>query len=115
MGLFMKSFIRSSSVSRTLVSNLNSSITILSWTNQPLQLIVTFQISFTKILWAHAEFTAECPVEVRHIAEAAIVGNIQHLLAFRRETRCCIAQPCSAHILMRRNSRQALERAQKMV
>src|ERR1700722_15125621 len=60
---------------------------------------------------AHSKFVPKRAVEIRDIAEAAIERDIQDLLAFRRETRCCVAQARSTHILMRRNSRQALERA----
>jgi hypothetical protein len=53
-------------------------------------------------------------IEIRNIAETTIERDIQNFFAFHREPRGCIAQARPAHILMRRNSGQALERPQKM-
>ena len=57
---------------------------------------------YREMLAGSPQIHAKCAVEIRDIAEAAIERDIHYLFALRCETRCCIAQARSTHILMRR-------------
>src|SRR5258707_13356235 len=65
--------------------------------------------------WGDAKFSAEGAVEVRHIAETAIEGDVEASCRLRRQPHRRFTQARPQNVLVRCHTRQALERTEKVV
>ncbi len=64
---------------------------------------------------ADTKLGTEGAVEVRHVAEAAIEGEVDYPRGLRSQSHRGFSQPRPEHVLMRRDTSQTLERAEEVV